>query len=293
MIERLGRLATAAMLRLRRRSQANTEEHRIYGYRGQFRSWSEACEGISGYASSEIAARVASAAEKVLSGESVYERDSVNFDHIEYAFPIVTGLLWHASVAGKLNVLDFGGGMGTTFLQTRHLLAHVENLTWTIVEQTGFVEHGRRIFRAEPKIQFYQDIDEAVDACKPDVVIVSSSLQYVPDPYLLISKLVATEADVILIDRTIVSQGSTDEITRQYVDPTIFPAIIPTWILSEQKLTAAFGRKYHLLARFPATASTEKLDIEGRNFSELGFIFVKRGSRFDPETTTEWCRNNE
>ena len=69
-------------------------------------------------------------------GEAVYERDSVIFDHIEYSFPVLCGLL-RAAVEddGKLNVLDFGGSLGSSYYQKKGFLAVCKHLRWSIIEQ--------------------------------------------------------------------------------------------------------------------------------------------------------------
>ena len=65
----------------------------------------------------------------------MYERDSIAFNEREYAFPVATALLWAASVQqNRLRVLDFGGALGTVFVQNRPFLSYLEKLKWLIVE---------------------------------------------------------------------------------------------------------------------------------------------------------------
>ena len=55
---------------------------------------------------------------KVKNGETVYERDSVIFDQIEYSWPVLTGLMCAAAQnSGCLKVLDFGCSLGSSNLE--------------------------------------------------------------------------------------------------------------------------------------------------------------------------------
>ena len=57
-----------------------------------------------------ILGKVLEATLKVKNGEAVYERDLVLFDHIEFYWPVLSGLMWVAARNnGRLNVLDYGG----------------------------------------------------------------------------------------------------------------------------------------------------------------------------------------
>jgi putative methyltransferase (TIGR04325 family) len=73
-------------------------------------------EASTGYDSEIILEKTRDALLKVKNGEAAYERDSVLFDEIQYAWPLLTSLMWVAAQAkGILNVLDFGGSLGTTY----------------------------------------------------------------------------------------------------------------------------------------------------------------------------------
>ena len=71
----------------------------------------------------DILDKVLAATLKVKQGQAVFERDSVLFDEIEYSWPLLAGLMWAAaSNGGKLNVLDFGGALGSSYYQNRKFL---------------------------------------------------------------------------------------------------------------------------------------------------------------------------
>ena len=87
-------------------------------FEGSYSTWQEADALCNGYDNMDILEKVLSAILKVKNCESVYERDSVIFDQIEYSWPVLTGLMWAAAQnSGCLKVLDFGGSLGSSNLE--------------------------------------------------------------------------------------------------------------------------------------------------------------------------------
>jgi putative methyltransferase (TIGR04325 family) len=111
---------------------------------GPFRSWEEAAEASDGYGSEKILEKVAAAAVEVKNGQEVYERDSVIFDEIQYAWPLLAGLMWVSQNEGKLIVCDYGGSLGTTYFQNR--LSLTDNVRWNIIEKIEFRLSGKRAY---------------------------------------------------------------------------------------------------------------------------------------------------
>jgi putative methyltransferase (TIGR04325 family) len=263
-----------------KRQQARTES-KATGYAGRFDNWLQAKGTMSGYQDPKIAATVAAAAQKVLSGSAVYERDSVTFNQREFSFPLATALLWIASqTPGRLRVLDFGGGLGTSYFQNLPFLNRVPDLEWYIVEQPSFVEQARVGFEGQ-RLKFFSNLNACLQASKPQFALLSSSLQYVEKPYEVLREIVEANIEVVMVDRTLFSSEASDYATLQHVSENIFPAVIPTWVFSQQRFVEYMQKSYHLVAEFPAFKSTTSLDQDRRNLQELGYLFVLKGSVFD------------
>ena len=95
----------------------------FYGWSGNYSNWAEAEKESSGYNSKNILETVKQATLKVKNGQAVYERDSVIFNEIEYSFPILSSLMWVAAQNnGELNILDFGGYLGSSYYQYKTFL---------------------------------------------------------------------------------------------------------------------------------------------------------------------------
>ena len=159
------------------------------GWHGNYSKWEDAQKNSTGYDSVEILNRVKSSTMKVKKGLAVYERDSFLFDKIQYSFPLLSSLMWIAALRkGKINVLDFGGSLGSSYYQNKKFLDTLQELHWCVVEQPGFVEAGKEDF-AKDKLHFFKNIKECIKAFDIDVVLLSSVLQYLEKPYDFLREL--------------------------------------------------------------------------------------------------------
>jgi len=246
------------------------------GYTGDYRSWEEARHASTGYDGSAILGKVRDALLKVKSGEAVYERDSVLFDRIEYAWPVLAALLWVASQRGnRLRLIDFGGSLGSTYYQNLGFLDHLEELTWSIVEQENYVACGREHF-ADARLGFFLSIEESLQQRPCDVVLLASVLPYVEKPYQLLQTIVEQGIDFIVIDRTPVLSGTEERLTVQTVPAEIYQASYPAWFLSRQRILAFMAPDYDLVAEFDSLVP--RIDLGGACAQEKGFIFRKKGT---------------
>lgn len=203
-----------------------------------------------GYNSDIILEKVKDAQLKVISGEAVYERDSVLFDKVQYAWPLLSSLMWVAAQAkGNLNVLDFGGSLGSTYFQNRSFLCSLPDLRWNIVEQPKYVAVGKEFFE-DKCLKFYSRIEDCLAETQPNVVILSSVLQYLERPYNLLGELLGLDCDHIIIDRTPFWNGSCDRLCVQNVSPSIYPASYPSWVFSMQQFHSHLSNEWKVMVEF-------------------------------------------
>lgn len=243
-------------------------------FRGEFVSWEEASAASSGYDSDAIFHKTREAALKVKCGEVAFERDSVVFDRVEFSFPVLAGLLRVACArGGELNVLDFGGALGSTYRQFKAFGVPLRALRWNVVEQPHFVECGREMFQ-DAELRFFETIGEVVRDCRPDVVLLSSVLQYIKCPYDLIEQINLLDWAHVLVDRTPCASADRDVLTVQSVPSTIYKASYPCWVFSTKKLIAACSVNRSLLTSFQEPSGPWLYD-RGEFFLQ-GFIFGPR-----------------
>jgi putative methyltransferase (TIGR04325 family) len=257
---------------LKRRPDLPTAQpKRAIRFFGDWSSWEAAVAASDGYANANILERTRAALLKVQGGEAVYERDSFLMDRPEYSFPVIAALLRIAVVASRLSVIDFGGSLGSSYFQFRSFLSGVGDLRWSVVEQPAHVACGKADF-ANAQLRFYDSIDQCLEAERPNVLLLSGVIQYLPDPYGFIDNVVARGFDFLIIDRTpFLSRGVT-RLTVQQVPDWIYQASYPCWFLSEERFLSSIKPVYKLVANFPALDSNQP---DGDIAYYKGFIFDK------------------
>lgn len=214
---------------------------------GDFPSWEVARRAAGGYDDDAILARVRESAAKVRDGKAAFERDGVAFDRPEYNFPLLACLLRAATESGnRLRVLDFGGSLGSTYYQCRPFLGGVGEVSWTVVEQPHFVACGRREFE-DGRLRFREGIEGVGEPV--DVILISSVLQYLPDPYAVLDRLTATRAGWLIVDRTFAVPTDRDVLTVQQVPASIYgrPASYPAWLFACHRVPARLARGWDLV----------------------------------------------
>ena len=218
---------------------------------GDYGSWEEARRASKGYDDGLILERIKTAALKVKQGEAAAERDGVLFDEVQYAWPVLAGLMWIAAQSrGELNLLDFGGSLGTSYFHARSFLQALSQVRWSIVEQKPFVEVGKKYFE-DHELRFYDDLETCVQEQSPKAILISSVLSYLENPYELLDKVISCNFEFIILDRTpFLLEGRRDRLTVQVVPPEIYPSSYPSWFFNKDKFYNYFQDKYDLLAKF-------------------------------------------
>ncbi|MBF0300838.1 MAG: methyltransferase, TIGR04325 family, partial [Oligoflexia bacterium] len=173
-----------------------------YGFISGFPSWTEALKQSKGYDSPIIFEKVRESAHKVINGETSFERDSVCFKNPNYNWFIVSSLLWISTKNNNsLNLLDYGGSLGSTFYQHRTLLTNINSIKWNIVEQTNFVTEGKKNF-SDGILFFYETLEEGLKAGLSNSVLFSSSIQYLEKPFEILKRVFDSGIENIIIHKT-------------------------------------------------------------------------------------------
>jgi len=238
-------------------------------FQGDYADWSKAKKASRGYDQDEIVRRVFEAEMKVKRGEAVDARDGVSFDAIQFSLPMMAGIMRAAARRhGPLRVVDFGGAFGGLYRQYK-ALGVPGPVNWAVVEQRAFTTLGKANFQND-ELRFFENLDDALQAGRPDIMLLSSVLQYLADPYAFLKRVMASGALQVLIDRTPCAKLQRDVLTVQTVPPEIYPASYPCWILSRERLLAAVAPQYRMLASFTDGSGHWSSDVT--DFELAGFI---------------------
>jgi putative methyltransferase (TIGR04325 family) len=228
-------------------------------------SWDDAVSRSSGYDAASIIDRVASAARAVKAGHAAFERDSVLFQERVLPFQLAAPLVRHAlEHNGVLDVVDFGGSLGSTFHQLRWYLPPLRALRWQVIEQEAFVHIGRTEFTTQ-ELSFHTGLDQLPAASGPRVVLLSSVLQYLRSPHEVLDSLSKIGASLMIIDRTPFAELEHDRLCIQHVPATIYPASYPAWVFSTPRFEERLASRWSTLLAF---------------VSAEGSFVARRGPRF-------------
>jgi len=245
-----------------------------YGFFGNYSSWLEAKNNSIGYDSDLILEKVKQSALRVKNGQAAYERDSVIFEKIDYSWPLLALLLWLASQNNnKLNLIDFGGSLGTSYFQNINFLKHLVQLQWNIIEQKNFVDCGKKYFQ-DNNLKFFYTIEECIAEYNPKIILLSSVLQYLEKPYEFLKKIINLKFNYIIFDKTVFLANGDDRLVVQRVPLKIYPASYPCWLFNLEKFINFFKGKYQLISDFDSPPCTT-IKLNENTASYRGFCFKK------------------
>ena len=219
---------------------------------GRYSNWRDALCQCEGYNTNKIINATLVATQSVMQGQAVYSRDGELFDQVAYSWPVTTVLMWVAAQNnGSLNILDFGGSFASSYFQNEKFLVDLENIHWHIVEQKKVVELGTK-FIANEKISFHDDIKVCLDSDMPNIVLLSSVLQYLENPLDLLSTISEYQVPFIVIDRTPFLVNSERSYAKiQKVPKRLYEASYPCWLFSKSDIiNPMLAKGYHIVEEF-------------------------------------------
>lgn len=159
----------------------------------------------------------------------------------------------------SIAVADFGGACGAHYYETRRLIPGEISMKWQVIETAAMVNSAYKHELHTHELNFFADVEQV----RADLFYLSSSLQYVPDPYGLLDTLVSRAYPYILFNRMMLDMVSDeDEIIIQQSllsanGPGPMPdgeedAIItyPHTTLSQKKFLKKFEADYDLVFTF-------------------------------------------
>ena len=257
-------------------TNASRGVNRVGGFSRFLPSWEQAVtlagSAGGGYGQMRILERVEQATREVLAGRAALERDSVLFATANYHFPLLTCLLRVAALnEGRLQVLDFGGALGSTYRQCQPFFYGLRRVDWRVVEQAHYVTSGKRDF-STPELRFFGSIMECCAEDPPKVALFSGVLQYLDDPWVQMAEVFRRGISVI-VDRTPVHDGIEDMYSVQTVPSSIYPASLPIRVFGHDSIARMAGPDYRQTASFDAV--DEVAVIGGKPVTFKGYFFER------------------
>ncbi|MEI6312417.1 MAG: methyltransferase, TIGR04325 family [Bacteroidota bacterium] len=208
-------------------------------------NWQAAQASCSGYNEATILEKVKHATNEVLAGNAAYERDSVLFDKIEYHWPLVASLEHIYQKQHQLQVLDFGGALGSTYHQHIAVLKNFQQMHWHIIEQENYVTCGKENFTTD-MLSFHYTIHE-LSTKKIDVILFSCVLHYLENPFQFIEEAIKQQIPYLIFDRTPFTPEPQDIISIQHVPAKIYKANYVCRIFAEDPFMQKLLQHYDII----------------------------------------------
>lgn len=256
------------------RKSSRSKQIKANEYYGFYSSWEEAKKQTKGYEDKLIFEKVKKAALAVKSGKALFERDSVLFYEKIYDWPLLAILLKIAYENNdKLNLVDYGGSLGSTFFQHRRFLSNLDEIRWNIIEQKHFVNYGKKHLSTK-QLKFYFDLSGCLKNNKPLALLASGVLEYLENPFEVIKKIISFNIPNIIIDLTPFISSSEHKILIQKVSPLIYDASYPMWAFNFEKFIDLFKKDYKLEISFPSYCHTD-VTVNGKMMTWKGIYFTR------------------
>lgn len=221
-----------------------------YIYDG-YGDWDSAKYATSGYDSGEIIRKVDDAASLAKAGFVSYERDGVTFDDSKLNWHLLTALFLARESKNNMNILDFGGSLGSAYFQHKQFLDLISNYSWGVVEQDRFYKIGKSKYQ-DANLIFYKNIDVYLTKVSPNLVVLGSSLQYIQEFDELLNKISNSKAKVLLIDRTPFSKLNNHILAIQKIPRTIYDGSYPIRIFSLALFKKSLKKNWKILSIYDA-----------------------------------------
>ncbi len=229
-------------------SYFSVEKKDCVTYIGPFNSWSEALNSSTGYYDPAITVKAVSALNKILSGEKTCEKDTILFDDYQYSLPLILGINYILkSIKGKIVVLDYGGSFASSFFRNFDILKGFD-IQWIVVEQENIVEIARKKLNHFKELKFITDSDfkKTDNSFHYDIVLFGSSLQFLKNPSLEISKLLHRGLRSMIFEQTPFVVTGSRQLTVQQIKEPIYVSSYPAWHFEECEFMTWIGNKYKL-----------------------------------------------
>ena len=217
-------------------------------YSGPYHNWDLAIASSTGYDSDEIFNKIKSSATKVKNSSDGYERDSIIFYDKNYdqnLIKIFDNL--DKNEKKMINILDFGGSLGSLYFKYKNKIN--KKFIWSIIEQKKFAEEGILNFQSQ-QLRFFYNLADYKNFFRADLLILSSSLQYLKNYKQVLNELIKLDPKYIVILKTPFSFRLDDEIYIQKVSKNIYNASYPTWIFNYHNFINNFRTNFELISKF-------------------------------------------
>lgn len=193
-------------------------------WQGVYRDFSEVPSAGGGFAGEDWVPLLADSTRNLVhdAAQGRLTRESATGDH--QMLSLLAAVVCRESDGVK--ILDFGGGMGAAYVFVASQVPDCLALEYHVVEVPEVCEEGRRLFGGDDRIRFHPAPPELPK--KPDIVYISSALQYVEDYPATIRRLAGYGARFCLFSKL----AAGDMPTFATGQTNVGRSVIPYWFIN-------------------------------------------------------------
>ena len=204
--------------------------------KGNFSTFGKALKQSHGYSDQKIIEKKIQAFKKVIGSEKVkYERDGVLFYKHNFDKSICCFVKKISLYKKKIVVLDYGGSFASLYFKNYKKIKNF-NLNWIVIEQEKIVDYFNKNYKNTLNNIFFF---KKVPILSFDIVIFSSSLQYLKSPFLKLKNILKFKPKYIIFLKTPFDKklkNKTSEIKIQYIPKNIYQSSYPIHIFNKSFL---------------------------------------------------------
>jgi putative methyltransferase (TIGR04325 family) len=177
--------------------------------------------------------------------------------------------------AGAVSILDFGGAVGSGYVQLMATLPMNAAIQYCVVDLPNMCAAGRGLFAGDPRITFQTrlpTLDDRLDEDRLDIVYASSVLQYIDDYCELLQQLASARAAFILLGQ--LAAGDIPTFATKQMN--LGKKIMAYWFLNRDEVVGAFAAAGYKLVY----EGLSDLEYDQSNFPETHRIGRMRNLLF-------------
>jgi len=207
--------------------------NKIY-FSDEKKSWRSAINSSQSYQDKIISDKVINSFEKIKNKKTeFYERDGWIFNEKPDESDLIEFLKKKISEKkSTFQVLDYGGSLGSRYFSNYNFIKN-NNIYWNIVEQSKFVEYGKRNLQTD-SLKFFSSLNECLNYKKMNCVIFSNSLHYLENYYQILDKMKKKKISYIFLDYLPLSKYKKNKIFVQNISKKIYNSSYPIHIFSKK-----------------------------------------------------------
>ncbi len=242
---------------------------RKYTWKGVYLNWSDLPSDVRGFDSNRFVNDTFMMTKNRLSKK--YSKIPAEIKDENALLPLLAAIMCHKQL--KVRILDFGGGMGISYIHIRDAIPNGSFLDYHIIEQEKMCMGGASLFCNDDHIHFHTDLP--VDLSDIDIVYINSALQYINDYLSLLKKLSAYKPTYFLFVR--LSAG--DVPTYITVQENVPDVRIPYYFFNVDEIVSIMGEcGYQLIFKgaLGKKYSMDNLPPENRLEYQSNLLFAKK-----------------